>query len=215
MPYGAGSGVNSPLFGRDGARSFLGGAISSTPPHRGVPSVSPAGAASPFTGAGIEGGGAGELAGGGRTEGRSLACSRPARSRLARSRVARSFLLPPPRGGRFPARSAAPRFASPRASAPGFPSPRPRPRPASVRSSRAPSRSRSLASPLRPESARPSAAPGSSSRSGTDGSCRQPRPPVAIRVPAASSAASRPTFPHRTRRRSAEWPRARRRFTSR
>jgi len=42
---------------------------------------------------------------------------------------------------------------------------------------------------------------------------RQPRGPTAIATPAASSAASRPTLPHRTRRRSAGPPRARRRVT--
>jgi hypothetical protein len=50
-----------------------------------------------------------------------------------------------------------------------------------------------------------------SSGSGAAASSPQLRPSVAISVPAASSAASLPTFPHRTRRTSAGAPRAHRR----
>jgi len=52
-----------------------------------------------------------------------------------------------------------------------------------------------------------------SRRARSGGRWRQPRGPIAIARPAASSAASRPTLSHRTRRRSAGPPRARRRAT--
>jgi hypothetical protein len=224
--------VNSPLAGDDGdarSRGALGGSIpaagaGSTPASRCGPERTAGAGAAVSAGESAGCSTTGRAPVGALSVGPAAACS-PDDSRLARS----------PFGRRSSARRSERRGVRPRERAPPGVRPRERAargvRPLERAARRLLPAARRRAARGRSRRARAGALPtglGSrpgvifipsravtpaSSGSGAAASSPQLRPSVAISVPAASSAASRPTFPHRTRRRSAGAPRARRRST--